>query len=92
MEVNGTVTISLSDYSTLRKLANRGSRLSGLHKELLDKVGRMVSSIVFDPEIDQKQAEKIIEQVRMLSRSLPDINFYSDKDNGRIILEVKGDD
>lgn len=92
MEISGTVTISLKDYSQLRKLANRGSRTLSVHQELLDKMGRFASSVVYDSDLPDKSAEKVVEHLRLLARSTPGINFYHDRENNRVLLKMEGED
>lgn len=89
MEIDGTVTITLRDYSRLRKLANRGTKTLSLHEELLDKTALLLSDVIYDPEIEPETAERVIEKLRMMARSLPEINFYADKENNRIVLKLR---
>lgn len=91
MDIDGTVTVSLSDYSKLHRLAKKGVKTLALHQELLDRVSLALSAIVYDPELPPDQAQKVVGHIKALSRSLPQINFYQDAERNRILLEVADD-
>lgn len=55
----------------------------------MDKTARLLSDVIYDPEIEPETAERVIEKLRMMARSLPEINFYSDKENNRIVLKLR---
>lgn len=86
MDINGTVTLSLTDFENLKHLSAKGTRQLVLHKKLLARTSQFLTALVYDPDIPQEQAQVIIAKVRTLSNALPEINFYHDKANAKIIL------
>ena len=91
MEINGTVTLALRDYSALHRLAKKGKKQLALHDELLDKLSKCISDIVYEPSMEGKQAQLVVAKISALSRSLPELRFYHDSDNQRIIVRLRDD-
>lgn len=72
----------------MRNVARRGLRHLSVHKDLLAGVSKLVTRLVYDPETDEEHARRVIQELKTLSASIPEINFHSDKDNMRIILSL----
>ncbi len=89
IQIDGNVTISLSDYAKLHRLAKKGVVRLALHNELLGKFSQCLSDIVYEPSMTNEQAEIVIAKVKTLARSLDgQIEFRHDPERQRIVVRT----
>lgn len=73
----------------MKRKAQLGITHLRLHKDILESFSKHISALAYDQRFDEEQIKIVLEHVTMLARSLPELNFRHDKENGRIYLQLK---
>ena len=90
MDVNGTATISLADFSRLQKAATRGVRLTNLHQPLLQNLSSFLTAVIYNENIPDEVATQMIGELKTFAKSTEGIKFYSG--NNRIMVTTDDQD